>query len=161
MNEKLIKINKKKLENYKNNKTSLGVEQIDKVTGKVLNIFKNRYQAASWIIDSNLTNYFYRSLGPTRAAIAGALTISMLKSGSAYGYDWKFTNSKPTKIYHRLPTIVKNRKRVIVSIYDKQWNRTDFTTIKEACDHVGVTRHRTDSLKAACKKAGMEVYIKK
>lgn len=161
MNEKLIKINKKKLENYKNNKTSLTVEQIDKVTGKVLNTFKNRYQAASWIIDSNLTNYFYRSLGATRAAIAGSLTISMLKSGSAYGYDWKFTNSKPTKIYYRLPTVIKNRKTVVVSIYDKQWNRIDFTTIKAACDHVGVTRHRTDSLKAACKKAGMEVYIKK
>lgn len=48
--EKVLQNNKSLLQQYQANKTSLGVIQYDRATGKRLNTFKNRYQAASWIV---------------------------------------------------------------------------------------------------------------
>lgn len=73
---------------YSRNKTSLKVKQVDIETAECLNIFKNRYQAAKWIIENDLTNYFCKSIGFTRACIAGSLTNSIYQDKAAYGYKW-------------------------------------------------------------------------
>lgn len=82
--------NKKIIDNYTKNKPSLKVRQLDKNTGKVINVFKNRYQAATWILENGLTNYFYDTVGKTRSCIAGALTNSLLQDcATIYGYRWE------------------------------------------------------------------------
>jgi hypothetical protein len=114
------------LKHYTKTKQSLKVKQVDN-NGKVVNIFNNRYQAAIWILENNLTNYFHKSVGATRACIAGSLTNSMKNGKTAYGYVWEFlpiTNKqKPTISYDRLPTgIAKGnpKGRVIKIISDNK-----------------------------------------
>jgi len=84
--QKVVIENNNIIQDYQNNKSTLGVIQYDRITGKKLNTFKNRYQAASWIISNGLTTYKYRGIGQTRCCIAGALTVALKKTPYAYGY---------------------------------------------------------------------------
>jgi hypothetical protein len=83
---------------FSKNKTSLKVKQLDVVSGQIVNIFRNRYQAACWIIDNDLTTYFYKSLGATRACIAGSITNSISQNKPIYGYKWILLEEDNTEI---------------------------------------------------------------
>lgn len=159
--QKIVVNNKTALAEYQSSKSSLGVIQYDKVTGKKLNTFRNRYQAASWIISNNLTAYKYKGIGQTRCAIAGSLTISLTKTPYAYGYMWKYVlnpvDAKPVK---RLGGL-KVAPSTVVSIYDRNGGRKDYSSIKDACMAHGVTkRMRTETLTNHCHKNGLIVYVR-
>lgn len=120
--------NKQILQNHIKNKKSLKIKQIDIKSGKTVNVFKNRYQAAIWILENGLSNYFYESIGKTRCCIAGGLTAALLKSNTSnlYGYKWKILpendKSKITYFPQKLKTGAgSNRGKPVVihGIIDK------------------------------------------
>lgn len=97
LTELIMNKNTKILQDYKNKKQSIKVKQIDPATDKILNVFKNRYQAAAWLLDNGKTKYFHKSVGMSRACVAGALTISIMKNNpTQWGYKWELCpmNSK-------------------------------------------------------------------
>lgn len=101
-----IEHNKKMLTTYTrdNRSKQLRIAQLD-TSGKVLRVFKNRYQAAKFILENELTNYHHpKGKGYTRACIAGSLTAGISRNPKAYGYAWKIlspydTNTKITELY--------------------------------------------------------------
>lgn len=110
--EKLVSENKHILETFTRDRgyVNVHIEQIDILTGKILNTFKNRYCAARYIIESKLSNYLSpKGLGQTRACMAGNLTNSLVTTGKAYGYYWRLVSPtkkvKITKSYERTPTV--------------------------------------------------------
>lgn len=159
---KIVQNNQSLLQQYQANKTTLGVVQFDRTTGKKLNTFKNRYQAASWIVANGLTAYRYRGIGQTRCCIAGALTAALAKGPYAYGYMWKYViDPKNTVNMKRLPTGLSVDPSVLVSIYDKKGKRKDYASIKDACIANGITnRMRSETLKSHCNKKNLIVYIR-
>lgn len=159
--QNIVLKNKAALVEYQTNKASLGVIQYDKVTGKKLNTFRNRYQAASWIISNSLTNYKYKGIGETRCAIAGALTAALSKTPYAYGYMWKYViNPVDVAPVKRLSGF-RVDPSTVVSIYDRNGNRKDYDTIKNACIAHGISnRFRTETLKNQCHKNGLIVYVR-
>jgi hypothetical protein len=92
------------------------IQQMDH-NGKVINVFKNRYQAARYILDNDLTTYKHiKGIGYTRACIAGSLTNSIKICNSvAYGYVWKLISPKAKK-----PRVTKTY--VNDRVYIEGWN---------------------------------------
>jgi hypothetical protein len=92
MNFKLMaEHNQRMLKTYTRDKgyVNLRVAQLDS-NGKILNVFKNRYSASRYVIETKMSNYLSpKGLGFTRAAIAGTLTNCMMNTAYAYGYYWK------------------------------------------------------------------------
>lgn len=101
--EKLIIHNRHILKKFTRDKgyVNIQVEQIDE-SGKVVNVFKNRYCASRYIIENKMSDFVSpRGLGYTRASVAGNLTNCMVRyTGYAYGYFWRLVSphSAPVKV---------------------------------------------------------------
>lgn len=92
MNAAQIKI----LDDYTKSKKSLYVNQIDIKTNKIVRIFKNRYQAAKWLLNNELvmSKITSRGIGFTRASVTGALTLAIRSGNSFGGFKWEVSNDE-------------------------------------------------------------------
>lgn len=91
-----IEHNKQILKKYTGNRSKelkIAIMKDDKPS----KVFKNRYQAAKWMLEQGLSNYWHpRGKGFTTACLAGSLTNLITQNTTVYGQVWKLLSPNDT-----------------------------------------------------------------
>lgn len=106
--------NQELLKKYAGERKELKIAIVE--NGKYKKIFKNRYQAAKYILENGLTQYTHeRGKGFVTAAIAGSLTHSLKRNlTTIYGYEWKLIspNDHSTQITEKVKREPNKRRQL-------------------------------------------------
>lgn len=154
---------KKFKESVIGDRPTLGVLQIDPVTGIILNTFPSRYSAGRWICANKLQDV--GNIHPDKVKVAFILCAQKLHeiletNAEAYGYVWKYVDGKLARSSrHKRLVDPINREYSKIIIYDKMGTRTDFASVRDACNFVGIFhRCRSSKLASYCAKNGLFLY---